>query len=98
MSELERILSVARWEAYRDRRHCHQRRRAFYLAARRALKGCAWSAKPSRDSHVITAVLPCGYKVVFLTETGAELLPVFVAITLELMQHVARQTKERLDC
>lgn len=97
MTELDRILGVARWAAYREGRHCHQRRQAFYRDARKALKGARWSCKPSRDSHVITVILLDGHKVVFMTESGAELLPIFVAITTELMQHVAAQTKERLD-
>jgi hypothetical protein len=105
MSMLE-LISVARWDAYREGRHCAKRYGAFLRDAAKAVDDFHWSAKrfPSRGVVVRLYFWLAGdvnkYDG-FHPEDGkteAEQISACIErLTLEALRDVARATKERLD-
>lgn len=106
MSKFEELLSSARWGAYRDGRHCHQRRRAFVSDAYKALKGWRWSARTRNGMTTVSLESPMiglridGFDHRDLGWSGTEkaLADCLERLTLEALLDVARATKDRLDC
>lgn len=106
MCKFEELLNSARWDAYRDRRHCHQRRRAFLSDAYKSRKDWRWTAKrmPSGGTVVRLYFWLKGdvnkYDGFHPDDGKTELEQLSACIerlTLEAMRDVARATKDRLD-
>lgn len=100
MRNLADVIDKARWAGYWQY-HCAQRRKAVNRDALKAVKGLKWSAKiRCGDTVLITAELADGFKVVDMIGKACD-APTWhkklSMMTLELMQHVARATKDRLD-
>lgn len=98
MNRFEELLKSARWDAYRDGRHCHQRRRAFVCDAYKSVKGWRWSFKPYRGFGVLTLSTPdnsyaTGIEPLSPDQVEAEIQ----VLSLEALRDVARATKDRLD-
>lgn len=105
MKKFEELLSVARWDAYRDGRHCHQRRRAFVCDSYRAVKRLAWFASTRNGLTVVRLESPKGVGNVYVDcfsyedvpPVGGHLSACIERLTLEALRDVARATKNRLD-
>ena len=97
---MRELISLARWDAYRERRHNGRRLLAFRRDAAKAVKGWSWSARTRRDMLVVKLVVNGVERDAKLTAVNASPSGVALAaelLTLEALRDVARATKERLD-
>lgn len=93
---LSELIGFARWDAYRDRMHCAQRRKAFERDAAKAVKRWIWSARSMREG----AAMVCLRKDSGASFCGSDAgcMPGAIErLTLEALRDVARATKDRLD-
>lgn len=107
MKRFEELLSLARWDAYRDGRHRHQRRRAFVCDVYKAVKGWRWSARHMPNGGTVLRLQTGdadkwdGFHPDDATIGGGtdfqQLVSCIERLTLEALQDVARATKNRLD-
>lgn len=103
---LSELISVARWDAYRERRHCHQRRKAFERDVAKVVKDFHWSAQRMPSGGTVVRLYFYlngdvdkwdGFHPEDVPPVGGYLKACIERLTLEALRDVARATRSRLD-
>jgi hypothetical protein len=103
---MRELISKARWDAYRDGRHCAQRRKAFERDAAKVDKDFHWSARRMPSGAIILRLYFYlggdvdkwdGFHPEECHDGHGHIAQVIERLTLEALRDVARATKDRLD-